>query len=47
MPEVIRPRPVPARRAFLRGQMISLKKYLDAIDDAPQAQKAGGEVRWP
>ena len=42
MPEVVCLRSIPARRTFLRGQMISLKKYLDAIDGAPPAQKAGG-----
>ena len=42
MPVVFHPHFLCARTAFLRGQMISLKRYLDAIDSAPQAQNAGG-----
>ncbi len=40
MPEVSLPRANLARRAFLRGQMISLKRYLDAVDDEPLVQIA-------
>ncbi len=47
MPEVNHPRPGPARRAFPRGQMISLKKYLDAIDDDPRAHMGSGGSTLP
>lgn len=45
--EVNHPQAGPVRRVFPRGQMISLKRYLDAVEDEPPEMIEGGTNTLP